>query len=342
MSAGSSMPTTADFASLPRNVLIVLAFNAAIALLLTALRVGGFAQNMVYSQCIGLTILFLIDGSRRILWGNRTPSLAGMVLVAVAGIPAGFFIGSELAFLLVGEPYGGGRLYSSGAIVLTTIAGVIGTWYFLNRERLVHLRLDAEKVERGAAEARLKLLQAQIEPHFLFNTLANLHSLIGSDPARAQKMLEHLNDYLRATLGAARRESGTLGEELELLRGYLEVQKIRMASRLSYNLSVPKDLEKFSIPPMLLQPLVENAIKHGLEPKVDGGRVELTALRKNDVVQIEIADSGLGMGGSTTKGMGVGLEHVRERLAAAYGKRASLETADAPGGGVIVTVKIPA
>src|SRR5262249_12972030 len=159
---------------------------------------------------------------------------------------AGFLIGNTLAGAITGRPVFGERIFLS--IAVTAFAGICINWYFYNRERLALLRADAENIERGAVEARLKLLQAQIEPHFLFNTLANLHSLIETDPARAQKMLENLNDYLRATLDAARHESGTLGEEFGLLRGYLEVQKIRMGTRLSYQLSLPKDLESSKIP----------------------------------------------------------------------------------------------
>jgi sensor histidine kinase YesM len=202
--------------------------------------------------------------------------------------------------------------------------------------------LKAEAVERGAVEARLKLLQAQIEPHFLFNTLANLHTLIGSDPARAQKMLEHLNDYLRATLDAARRDSGTLGEEFALLRGYLEVLAIRMGPRLAFTLSLPEELSGFRIPPMLLQPLVENAVKHGLEPKIDGGRVDVSAEKVDGSVVVRISDTGLGLGSGATKGTGVGLSHVRERVAAAYGPQASLKIEKNPADGVTATVRIPA
>jgi sensor histidine kinase YesM len=286
---------------------------------------------MIHSHAIGFSIFLPIDLSRRLVWGDARPPRVPLLALIGLCIIAGFFVGNALAGAITGRAMFGERIFMS--IAVTAFAGIALNWYFWNRERLA--RLGA-----GVAEARLKLLQAQIEPHFLFNTLANLHSLIGSDPARAQKMLEHLNDYLRATLDAARRDSGTLGEEFALLRGYLEVQKIRMGTRLSYSFSIPKELESFKIPPMLLQPLVENAIKHGLEPKVEGGRLDVSVLGKDDCVEIRISDSGLGIGNGTTKGSGVGLANVRERLAAAYGGAASLEVADAPAG-VIVTVRIP-
>jgi signal transduction histidine kinase len=331
--------TRADFATLPRNIAIVAVFNTAIAGGLALARSGGFADSLIYSQCIGLSILLFIDGTRRLLWGPRTPPQAAMLALSAAGIVAGFLAGSALGSLFAPSAFSGSLL---GTVAVTVFAGIAGTWYFLNRERLATLRLKAEAVERGAVEARLKLLQAQIEPHFLFNTLANLHTLIGSDPARAQKMLEHLNDYLRATLDAARRDSGTLGEEFALLRGYLEVLAIRMGPRLAFTLSLPEELSGFRIPPMLLQPLVENAVKHGLEPKIDGGRVDVSAEKVDGSVVVRISDTGLGLGSGATKGTGVGLSHVRERVAAAYGPKASLNIEKNPADGVTATVRIPA
>ena len=336
------MPTASDFATLPRNIALVAAFNAVIAAGFTVAGPGGFGEQMLYSQCIGLAILLLIDGTRRLIWGRAVPPLKAIIALSAAGIAAGFFAGTALASTLMGRPYA--TLHGSrplGAVAFTVFAGVVATAYFLNRERVAQLRLRAETVERGAAEARLKLLQAQIEPHFLFNTLANLHTLIAADPARAQKMLEHLNDYLRATLDAARRDSGTLGEEFALLRGYLEVLAIRMGPRLAFTLLLPPELSGFAIPPMLLQPLVENAVKHGLEPKIDGGRVEVSARKIDEYLVVRIADTGLGLGNNSTKGTGIGLSHVRARIAATYGAKGSVKIENRSDG-VTATVTLPA
>jgi len=338
------VPTAADFATLPRNLAIVVIFNTAIALGITLARSGGFVVALVYSQCIGMSIFLLIDGTRRLIWGPAIPSALATLSLSAAGIFVGFIAGSTIAYALVGLPYGGAGERHTGmltGIAITAFAGTAGTWYFLNRERVARLRLQAETVERGAAEARLKLLQAQIEPHFLFNTLANLHMLIASDPARAQKMLEHLNDYLRATLDAARRDTGTLGEEFALLRGYLEVLAIRMGPRLAFTLTLPEELSRFALPPMLLQPLVENAVKHGLEPKIDGGRVAVSAERAGGKIVVRISDSGLGLGNSSTKGTGVGLAHVRARIAATYGAKGSVKIENRSDG-VTATVTLPA
>ncbi len=329
-------PAAASFATLPRNIAIVAALSTAIAGGIALARHGGFGESLIYSQCIGLMTLLSIDVPRRLIWGAHNPSRLPMLALSAAGMLAGFAGGVALAAGITGRPLADNRLLSSIAIAL--FAGIAVNWYFHNRERMASLRLDAEKIERGAAEARLKLLQAQIEPHFLFNTLANLHTLIDADPARAQAMLEHLNDYLRATLDAARRDSGTLGEEFALLRGYLEVLKIRMGSRLEFSLKLPDQLATTSLPPMLLQPLVENGVKHGLEPKIEGGRVDVSAFSEEGFLVIQVADTGLGNG--STKGSGIGVQHVTDRLAAAYGASASLHLEKNSSGGTTATIRI--
>jgi len=332
------MPKLADFATLPRNIAIVALFSTAIAIGVSFASHGRFWESLVHSLAIGFSIFLPIDLSRRLIWGEARPPRLPMLALIGLSIVAGFFVGNALAGAITGRPIFGERVFMS--IAVTAFAGIGINWYFYNRERVALLRAEAEKVERGAVEARLKLLQAQIEPHFLFNTLANLHSLIGADPKRAQAMLEHLNDYLRATLDAARRDSGTLGEEFALLRGYLEVLKIRMGSRLEFSLDLPQHLSSVRLPPMLLQPLVENAIKHGLEPKVEGGRIDVVASAEKDALCIRIEDSGLGIGRADTKGSGLGLAHVRERLAAAYAGKGSLEISERPAGAAVI-VRIP-
>jgi sensor histidine kinase YesM len=229
-------------------------------------------------------------------------------------------------------PWTAGRS-SWAALAITVTAGFIGTAFFWTRHR-------AAEMERQRIEAQLKMLQAQIEPHFLFNTLANLDALIQTDPRRARAMLGHLNDYLRATLAATRCERSTLADEFALLRGYLEVQGMRMGERLRFRLELPESLAQAGLPPMLLQPLVENSLKHGLEPKVEGGEVKVSAREEGDRLVLEVADTGLGKANGSTAGTGVGLANVRERLAAAY-DGAKVEAGANPAGGYTVTLSIP-
>jgi sensor histidine kinase YesM len=152
-------------------------------------------------------------------------------------------------------------------------------------------------------------------------------------------MLGHLNGYLRATLAAARRERSTLADEFALLRGYLELQAMRMGERLRFRLELPESLAQVDLPPMLLQPLVENALKHGLEPKIEGGEVKVSASAEQGRLVLEIADTGIGRGSSG--GTGVGLANVKERIAAAYEGKARIAASENPAGGYTVTLSIP-
>ncbi len=320
---------------------VVLSTVIAAALTAFSTHHRSFGENFVYSQCIGLLTYASIDLPRRLLWPRGVPSFVPMFGLALLAAPVAWFGGSFIAGLMLGNPFGPSRLELNailGFLALTAGAGLGGCFFFMTRERLA-------ESERAAVEARLKLLQAQVEPHFLFNTLANLQALIAVDPARAQAMLGHLDGYLRAALATTRNDRGTLAEEFALLRAYLEILAIRMGPRLAFELDLPDSLSRATLPPMLLQPLVENAIKHGLEPKVDGGRIRVGARAEGKQVVLSVEDSGMGMGGDAganpTAGTGVGLANVRARLAAVYDNAASVETSEVEGGGVRVTLRVP-
>jgi two-component sensor histidine kinase len=334
-------------ATLPKNILYTAMFNTVIAALLTAVGFGGgFGVNLVYSQCIGLSACLLSDGTRRLLWPNRRAPIALLLPLLIAAMLLAWLGGTWLAALLLGDPWRAQAYLTS--LVITAAAGFVAVLYFWEREKVADLEAQAalqksraEAIERQAAQARLALLQAQIEPHFLFNTLANLHALIGAEPARAQAMLSHLNDFLRASLSAARNERNTLAEEFALLRDYLELLSIRMGARLAFRLDLPQELAQTQVPPMLLQPLVENAVKHGLEPKPEGGEVTVVARREGGLIVLQVGDTGMGFAAAATSGTNVGLAHLRERLAAIYGAAASLAISENPQGGVDVTLKLP-
>jgi sensor histidine kinase YesM len=192
------------------------------------------------------------------------------------------------------------------------------------------------------AEARLRALQAQIEPHFLYNTLANVVSLIDSQPARARRMLERFIDYLRASLSASRAEHATLQGELDLAAAYLDVLGVRMEERLRWRFDRDPAASGLPLPPMLLQPLVENAIMHGIEPKLEGGEIVVRARVDDGMLCIEVADSGLGLRTAAPRpGGGVGLANLRERLRQLYGASAQLQLIENPAGGVTSRLLLP-
>jgi hypothetical protein len=204
---------------------------------------------------------------------------------------------------------------------------------------------ESESLKRQVLEARMAAMQAQVEPHFLFNTLASIDHLIEVDPARASVMQKNLIALLRASMPTMREASDggvrDLGRELAVIRPYLEILKVRMEERLATQIDVPDGLLSAEFPPMMIQTLVENAIKHGLEPKAEGGALKVKAEVVHGALAVSVADSGLGFGRAATAGTGVGLANIRERLQLLYGRKASLTVAENPGGGTLVTVTVP-
>ncbi|MDQ2821882.1 MAG: sensor histidine kinase [Pseudomonadota bacterium] len=193
------------------------------------------------------------------------------------------------------------------------------------------------------AEARLRALQAQIEPHFLYNTLANVLGLIDTQPKQARHMLERFIDFLRASLNASRADSATVGAELDLTAAYLDVLAVRMGKRLQYRIEADDNVRAAVIAPMLIQPLVENAVMHGLEPKVEGGTIVVRASADGAALQIDIVDDGVGIGNAPVRaGGGVGMANVRARALSMHGANAQLQLLDNPGGGAIVRLLLPA
>ena len=214
-------------------------------------------------------------------------------------------------------------------------------------ELMARENLKVVSREKQLMQAQMRMLQAQIEPHFLFNTLANIQSLIARAPDKASLMMDNFIAYLRESLSASRAQEGTVQQEFTLLRHYLDLIKIRMADRLQYQLNLAPGLEGMPMAPMLLQPVVENAIKHGLEPKVEGGTVTVDARRgvgnESDRMLVTVEDNGLGFSDhADSKGTGVGLANLRERLAVLYDGRATLDIVDAnPGTCIRIAVPLP-
>jgi hypothetical protein len=194
--------------------------------------------------------------------------------------------------------------------------------------------------EKELTVAKLSLLHAQVEPHFLYNTLASAQYLTRTDPVRADEMLGHLILYLRHSLPRTDEALSTLGVELERSRAYLEILKLRMGPRLALQIDVPEDLRATPLPPMMLQTLVENAIKHGLEPKQGGGTVWILARSNDRIVSVTVADDGDGFNAEST-GTGIGLKNVRERLRLVYGGAAALAIVANFPSGVAATITVP-
>lgn len=330
----------------PWRLLWTLVFNSLIAAFLTAIGYGGpFVVNVVFAQCIGLSIFAMIElVPFRRLDGTR---LAAAVAVAVA---LGALTGVLLALLITGvadERTRAPLTVFLQTVVIALVFGAIAGYYFFSRERLLRTRTSLQRqellrleAERDRAATELRLLRAQVEPHMLFNSLAHVQSLIDSNPELGKRMLGHLIGYLRSALTHARQPRALLGEEIRLLEHYLAVYRLRTGERLDYRIDVPDALRTAVLPPMLLQPLVENAIRHGIEPAVAGGEVRITATGADGRLSLVVSDSGAGFG-SAAGGTGTGLANLRERLAALYGDEARLRLVERQGGGVEARLELP-
>jgi signal transduction histidine kinase len=200
---------------------------------------------------------------------------------------------------------------------------------------------EEESLKRQVVEARMAAMQAQVEPHFLFNTLASIDHLIEVDPPRASRMQKNLIALLRASMPAMREKATNLGRELDVVRPYLEILKVRMEERLRTEVTVPEGLSSADFPPMMLQSLVENAIKHGLEPMAEGGSLTVSAEVVHGKLAVTVADTGVGFARAATAGTGMGLNNIRERLKLIYGDAAELRIADNPPTGTRVTIVVP-
>ena len=301
---------------------------------------------LVYACCIGGSTWALIDFGRHLFpssaetgWPQGLPGLA----VPTLGIMGGFVLGT-----FAGDWWFGWSTYDTSnranlptSLLISALAGIAGTYYFYTRSKNAYLETRMSEARSHASEAKLKLLETQLEPHMLFNTLANLRVLVASDAARAQTMLDHLIAYLRATLSASRTSTHRLDAEFERLRDYLELMAVRMGERLGYQLDLPPDLAGAMVPTLLLQPIVENAIKHGLEPKVEGGHILVRASRSEAGMLLEVTDSGAGMPPGHQPQAGFGLQQVRERLAAAYDGHGRLELLPGQPAGTTLRLWLP-
>lgn len=339
---------------------------------------GHISMGLLDSLCVGTACWLLVDVSRALVAGWRWRRMLALGVAPGDGGPApdgtmphwpgwrwmgGCVVLGSVSGVLIGSWFAQWLALDVGLLpgyrsVLVpgqmgwpvAVFGTLGltlsvSYIFYARERLAQSQKEAEAARRVAAESQLRLLQAQLEPHMLFNTLANLRVLIQMDAGRAQAMLDSLISFLRATLSASRRDAHTLSDEFDRVGDYLALMQVRMGARLRVQLVLPEAVRDGMVPPLLLQPLVENAIQHGLEPKLDGGELRVEASRQGDALCVTVQDTGLGLARSTAaadrSGSGFGLQQVRDRLAVTWGEAASLQLAERPGGGTEVTLCCP-
>ena len=346
-----------------RSILLTAILCGVISALIV-LTIAAFGGRLTWARIQGITIFSLAIGYVQhflYLWVISTarrkrswaPLLMHPLTLSLVVPVAGIYVGLVLAQAIVS----GGTLFFSfnnawrefvfSACIAVAIGWVL--WEATEASRLrevarrewAELEAAAAQSDKERATAELKTLRAQVEPHFLYNTLSNVVSLIDREPATAKHMTERLIGYLRHTLDASRRDNATVGDELAIVNDYLEILRLRMGDRLAFSIDATDEVRAIALSPMLLQPLVENAIKHGLEPKITGGSLLVSATIHESVLQIRITDTGLGFGVATdTAGSGSGLANVRARLKALYGDAATL-TIEQPTMGTQICISLP-
>lgn len=314
-----------------RELFITLLICAVIAVFTNTMTDGGYWLNLRVSCAFGLSIIVIVNLVSWLPW-----SIPSWVSNSI-GMIGGFTIGMLHLLLLMFDEFSWHTMSNDWGIIAfnfffsLVICGVV-FYLFVSTYRVQRLRREVAEQAAVAAQkdhqlvvSELKLLQSQIEPHFLFNTLATMQGLVDTEPQQAKQMIKSLASMLRVSLQRSRSQHGTLAQELSLIGDYLEIQKIRLGERLTYSTQLPDNLDESHCPPLLLQPLVENAIVHGIEPSVTGGDVTITAQHVAGDIQIVIRNTGLGFGASQHQGHGVGIQNVRERLHALYKDQAVLQ-----------------
>ena len=332
---------------LQKSLLVTAIFNTMIALFITAMELGGsWAINFIFSQCIGLSICVSVHATYRLAHSTspllQTVFTAAAILVATAA-------GAALAILISGENpqiFLEKNRFFIQVLLLGLLFGSVGTYFFTSKARIAagEAQIKAEQIQRltsdkKAAEAHLKQLQAQIEPHFLFNTLSNILSLLETDVEKGKTMLEDFVQYLRTALARIRDGNSRVDTEVKLVRSYLNLYKVRMGDRMRFTVDISEQAAQAPFPPMLLQPLVENAVKHGLETKIDGGDISIGARIVGNTLRLEVTDTGLGL--TADKGTGMGLANIRERLQSVYGSNARLLLEENQPTGVKAVIEVP-
>ena len=268
----------------------------------------------------------------------------------VAAVPVGVLL-PHLVSMAIDEHVAHGPAQLTGLGILFVEGLLFAPWIALGamvrqrdvlaRDQALAFALERSQLERNALETRLRLLQAQVEPHFLFNTLANVQELVDARSPQAAHVLASLIAYLRAAVPRIHEPATTLGQELELVRAYLELMRMRMPDRLEFALHVDSQANAVECPPMTVLTLVENAVRHGIDPSEEGGRVDVQARLSDGRCLISVTDTGLGLA-TAGNGLGTGLSTLRERLQLAFGSAAQLRVTEIEPHGVCATLDIPA
>ena len=355
------MPDSAASSSRPRfvlssrwmRILFALGLSLAIGLLLRIEWKSGLPSLLFRTTILGLTALLVFSIFEQ--WPKRLPRWLARWVLQVVGIgvsmPLIMFVIYVLSTHGDAPPFWRDEDRLEGFLALSLIGALVAPWAALAalvrqkdalaRNQALEFELQRSELERQALDARLHLLQAQVAPHFLFNTLANIQALVDTGSPQASAVLRSLIDYLRAAVPLLNDRVATVGQEVELVRAYLELMYMRIPDRLTFTLHADDDVRSLVCPPTTLLTLVENAVRHGIDPIEEGGRVDIRVERRGERCVIHVSDTGAGFQ-QTTRGLGTGLTTLRERLQLMFGHDAELRVQAQEPAGVSAVLEMPA
>lgn len=332
-----------------RRVIVALVLGISVAASLNPLFVTPFPVLLGRLLVIAVVLLVVFNaaGVWHPSWLPRwlaqvlAVGLAAPMITLLAYLPT---VKGDVFRVLQHEGLLSGFIWITGSALVIAPVLALGALYRERdaqaRHQALKFELERSELEKQALDARLRLLHAQIEPHFLFNTLANVQELVENGSPRAPEVLRHLIAYLRGAMPRLDDSAATLGHEIGLVRAYLELMRVRMPDRLVFEIDVPAELEAERFPPMALLTLVENAIRHGIDPAEQGGRVTVRARRDGSTVSVSVADTGVGLREHSVAG--TGLANLRARLGGVYGPHAWLELREQAPRGVVAEIVFPA
>jgi two-component sensor histidine kinase len=329
-----------------RRVGFALAVSIAFGLLLALGWKSSTASLLIRTAALGLIALLMYSLLER--WPKRLPAWLARWVLQVMGVAVAMPLATFAIYLISTEsgapPFWQDNDRLEGFLALAVFSLLVAPWAALAalvRQKDALARHQALAFELERSNARLHLLQAQVAPHFLFNTLANIQALVDAGSPQASAVLRSLIAYLRAAVPLLHEPAATLGRELQLVEAYLELMHMRMPDRLTFELHVDESALALRCPPTMLLTLVENAVRHGIDPSEEGGRIEIHVQRRGSRCLIRVSDSGVGLR-QTDQGLGTGLATLRERLQLSFGGDAQLRVTAREPGGVLAEVELPA
>jgi two-component sensor histidine kinase len=336
-----------------RRLLLTLCFSVVVGLLLLPGWTSGWSSLQLRTATLGLAAMLAFGLFEQ--WPARLPAWFARWVLQVLGVAVVVPLATYLIYLFTTEtgapPFWHDQDRVEGFLILSVLGVLLAPWVALGalvrqkdalaRHQALAFDLERSELERQALDARLHLLQAQVAPHFLFNTLANVQVLVDEGSPQASAVLRNLIVYLRAAVPRLNESTTTLGDELELVKAYLELMHMRIPDRLQFSLHVEGAVHLLQCPPLTLLTLVENAVRHGIDPSEDGGCIDIHVQRRGDRCAVQVSDTGVGLRAGS-KSLGTGLTTLRERLGLAFAGDASLSIEPQAPHGVIANAQFPA